>query len=134
MLFMPKTSSPARTALVYITVGTLTLVWTGIWYLYLLNHPPATDAVYYWVGGFTLTGLTLVVIGLTVGNIGRAARPAESPAAITPPVAPNSQAAVAPVAQAPVAGAPAQAIPLNAVPPAPAATNNTMATVGQTQR
>src|SRR5205823_3786670 len=101
-LMMPKTSSPARTALMYITVGTLTLVWTGIWYLYLLNHRPATDAVYYWVGGFTLTGLTLVVIGLTVGHIGRAARPAESPTAVVPPVT-NTQPAVPPVASQPVA-------------------------------
>jgi len=132
MLFMPKTSSPAQTALVYITVGTLTLVWTGIWYLYLLNHHPESDAVFYWVGGLTLTGLTLVVIGLTVGHIGRAARPAESPAAVTPPVTPANQNMMAPAVAQPVAGVPAQAIPLNPQQQVPQTVGQNTVTSGST--
>lgn len=114
MFFSSRTSPPAQTALIYITTGTLTLVWTGVWYVFLLNHRPSTESVYYWVGGFALTGLTLLLIGLTVGRIGQAARPAESgvpPVTPVPPVEPGTPTVnqVAPVV-------PAQAIPVNPGP------------------
>jgi len=85
----------------------LTIVWTAVWYVYLLNHPPETNHVFYWVAGLALTGLTLVIIGLAVGQIGRAAKHAES----TPPVAavttPNGPVVSAPAGpNAPVVSAP----------------------------
>jgi hypothetical protein len=91
---MPLLSNPSpatRTALSYITVGSLTVVWTGIWYVFLYNNPPEPDSTaYYWCTGFLVTGLALLCIGLGLGRIGRAAQRAElirieatSPAATT---------------------------------------------------
>jgi len=92
-LFRP-TSTPAQTSLIYITIGCLTIVWSGVWYIYLLNHPSDTAMVYYWVSGFAFTGLTLVVIGLAVGQIGRSARHAEStPVSVLPSPVPGEPAA-----------------------------------------
>jgi len=74
------TKSPAaRNALIYVTLGALMVVWTGIWLAFLLNNPPETSTSYYWCSGFMLTGLTLLVIGFALGRIGRAARDAELP-------------------------------------------------------
>jgi hypothetical protein len=72
-------SSAARTALAYITVGSLTLVWSGIWYSYMTKYPPERDFTWFWCYGFLLTGLALFVIGLAIGQIGRSARHAELP-------------------------------------------------------
>jgi hypothetical protein len=97
MWLFNQPSSSARTALIYITVGAVSVIWTGIWYLYLLNNPPEAHGVYYWCGGFLLTGFTLMLIGFMVGQIGRSARHADNlpqevsqamataiPAALTP--------------------------------------------------
>jgi hypothetical protein len=130
MLFYRKTSSPAQTALMYVTIGTLTLVWTGVWYLYLLNYPPATPGVSYWVGGLALSGLVLVVIGLAVGQIGRAARHAESPAAVVPPNTATDPTAPAPVA---TVASPAVIAPTNGNP-VPQSVGNPVATTAQPQR
>jgi hypothetical protein len=126
MVFFQRTSQPAQTALLYITIGTLTLVWTGVWYVYLLNHTESDTSVFYWVAGLALTGLTLVVIGLTVGHIGRAAKHAASTP--PPPVAPapaDADAAVVNSPAAPVQPAPvAQVVPSPAIPAAPVPRNN----------
>src|SRR6266404_3376091 len=37
-----------RFALWYVTFGGLGLIWCGIWYWYLNNHPPESDIVWYW--------------------------------------------------------------------------------------
>lgn len=79
MWLLQRTSSAARTALVYITIGALIVIWTGVWWLYLRNNPPETTGVYYWCGGFMVTGLTLIAIGLGIGQIGRSARHADLP-------------------------------------------------------
>jgi hypothetical protein len=79
---MPVLSNPsaaARTALIYITIGALTIVWSVIWFVWLRNNPPERAGTYYWCAGMFLTGLTILVIGLTLGRIGRAARHAELP-------------------------------------------------------
>jgi hypothetical protein len=98
----------------YITIGSLLMVWTGVWYVYVLNHPPETSQVHYWLAGLALTGLTLAFIGLAVGQIGRSARPAEpsNPAVIA---APTEQAAVpaGPVAPPATQNAPAVPAPGN---------------------
>jgi len=97
------TSNSARMAVIYITVGALLVVWTGIWSLYLMRHGPVRDSTWYWDLGFFLTGLTLVGIGFGLGRIGRTARQADagehplvtnSPpvaVAVTPPAAPEEQ-------------------------------------------
>lgn len=68
-----------HSALFYITVGALTEVWSGIWYWYLSNHPPEHAGVWYTCTGLLLTGLVLVVLGVFIGPIGRAARETELP-------------------------------------------------------
>ncbi len=98
------TSNSARMAVIYITVGALMVVWTGISSLYLMRHGPVRDSTWYWDLGFFLTGLTLVGIGFGLGRIGRTARQADAgehpvvtnPAppvavAVTPPRAPEEQ-------------------------------------------
>jgi len=103
----------------YITVGALTIVWTSIWFAYLSNHPPETDHPYYWVSGCMATGITLLIIGISIGSIGRASRPAEAPAART-----NAGNGAAPPAGTPMmpAAVPAPAVtgyPGNGVPVQP---------------
>jgi hypothetical protein len=132
MAMLSKPSSAAFTSLSYITVGALTMVWTGVWYVWLRNHPPATDAPFFWCAGFGITGVALLVIGLGLGKIGRAARHAElPPREVTPTEAKVEQTA----AQAPVVvpgSAPVQAPQATVVtpttpgtqPPAVPATSN----------
>jgi hypothetical protein len=54
-------------------------VWSVIWYAYLARNPPLHDYTWFFCYGFLLTGLTLLVIGLAIGRIGRSARHAELP-------------------------------------------------------
>jgi hypothetical protein len=75
-------TSATRAALLYITVGSVMIVWSTIYYFYLHNHPPQGDASWYWCAGFLLTGCALLLIGLAVGWIGRSARQAEQPHAL----------------------------------------------------
>jgi hypothetical protein len=110
MWLFNQQSAAAKTALVYITTGALIVTWTGVWYLYLLNHPPTNTATFYWMTGFLLTGLVLCAIGFGVGRIGRSAKQAEQPTAVGGPeavVGPavNGTAPAAPV----VSSAPATA-------------------------
>ncbi len=83
-----KASSASRIAIIYITIGALMLVWSAVWYLWLNELRPEERSSYFWCFGVMLSGLTLVVIGLGVGRIGRAAADADlSPeqATATPP-------------------------------------------------
>ncbi len=88
MPILSKPSSAARMAVIYVTLGALTLVWSGIWYWYLQTHPPGPEreSLYYWCWGFILTGAVLFLIGITLGQIGRAARHAELPPPEATPV------------------------------------------------
>jgi hypothetical protein len=97
MPLISKASSAVRTSLTYITVGALTMVWTAVYFAYLLNRYGSQPlASYYWCAGFAATGLTLLVIGLAVGYIGRSARHAElPPKEVTPAVANAMQVAAA---------------------------------------
>ncbi len=112
MPILSKPSGAARTAVTYITVGALTVVWTVIYWLYLNRHPDGhSDAAYYWVYGFFFTGLVLLLIGLALGRIGRAARHAELPPEAPPePTAEPPLNATAPGAPAGVPG-PNPAVP-----------------------
>jgi hypothetical protein len=79
MAMLSKPSAAARTSLIYITVGALTIVWSAIWYVSLRNNPDVRPSTWYFCTGFFLTGVTFLVIGLALGRIGRAARHAELP-------------------------------------------------------
>ena len=95
MWLFNQPSAAARTALIYITIGTLTVIWTGVWLLYLNNNPPESHSVYYWCDGFLVTGLALIGIGFGLGQIGRSARQADHPAQeIAPEVVSMQPAAV----------------------------------------
>jgi hypothetical protein len=105
------TSNSARLAVVYITLGALLVVWTGIWSFYLMSHGPVRDATWYWILGFLLSGLTLVGIGFGVGRIGRTARQADAGEhLVANPAAPMAVPVVP-------ARAPEGAVPPNGGPP-----------------
>jgi hypothetical protein len=88
MAILSKPTGGVGLAIGYITIGSLLDVWATIWYAYLRNHQPETNLQYYFCAGFFLTGLVLVILGLTIGRIGRAARKAElPPSEVTPAVA-----------------------------------------------
>jgi hypothetical protein len=78
MAILSTPSGAFPVALVYITVGTLIDVWTIV---ALYFFPPQTAWGNFWTIGFLATGTALLVIGLLLGRIGRAARTAELPPA-----------------------------------------------------
>jgi hypothetical protein len=116
MALLSKPSTAAKTALLYITIGLLVDIWCGIWYWYLRDHPPADEAVWYVCYGFLLTGLALLVIGLAIGPIGRAARHAELPPEEVTQAQANIDMGAATHAN-PVVGAVAQPTPQNSGAP-----------------
>jgi hypothetical protein len=121
---MPVLSQPAfgpRTALAYVTGGTLLCVWTVVWYCtrdYALSR-----SQWFWVAGLFLTGTTFIFLGMVLGPLGRAARQAELPphgalaaeAAIQQTAAAHPPAVVVPqMAAAP--GAPVTAVATGPTP------------------
>ena len=109
---MPMLSHPAfgpRTALAYVTGGTLMCVWTAVWYY--TREYELTRSQWFWVAGFFLSGLTFVFLGLVLGPLGRAARQAEMP----PTEAVHAEAAIQ---QTAAAHPPAVAMPTGAAPTA----------------
>jgi len=123
---MPMLSHPAfgpRTALAYVTGGTLLCVWVLVWYL--TRDYELTRSQWFWVSGLFLTGTTFVFLGLVLGPLGRAARQAELPpveavkaeAAIQQTAAANPPAVIAPTG---TTGVPASPTANPAVPAAPA--------------
>lgn len=83
---MPLLSQPAfgpRTAIIYITVGALLDVWTAVWYFAFARDQQGQISrdTWFWLAGLFLSGMTLIVIGLLLGTIGRSARKAELPPA-----------------------------------------------------
>src|SRR5579871_6640422 len=129
-----KTSGAARTAVIYITIGAIMDVWTVLWYLWMNRHGTTDDAPYFWCYGFFLTGLTLIIIGLALGRIGRAARHAEAPVDTTASVAATPQMPAAPAA-APMATTP-QAVtgPGNVAAVTPAAPGGAVAPIATPRR
>jgi hypothetical protein len=122
---MPMLTQPSfgpRTALTYVTIGSLLDVWTGVWYFAFHDHAfPLSHTAKFWMFGLFLTGLTLVVIGVLLGPLGRSARKVEMPpvgvaeaeARIQQTAAANPQPVVAPAR--PVA-TPAQPVVANSAP------------------
>jgi hypothetical protein len=80
---MPMLSQPSfgpRTALIYVTIGALLDVWTSVWYFAFRDSTvPLEHTTSFWLFGLFLTGLTLVVIGVLLGPLGRSARKLELP-------------------------------------------------------
>lgn len=116
---IPKQARSATMALVYITIGALTVVWTIVWYLYLKRHE-ASDDSYLWCFGFFLTGLVLMAIGFAVGAIGRNAQQAEV-IGISPHTLAAAPAVVSPPPQGTATSAPT-VTPLPSRPPPPVQT------------
>jgi hypothetical protein len=80
---LSKPSFAVRAAVLYITLGALLVVWTVVWFLYLSGHG-GSDAAYFTDYGLFFSGLVLIVIGITIGRIGRSARHAELPPEVRP--------------------------------------------------
>src|SRR5581483_11062932 len=55
-----KQAASATTALVYITLGALTGVWSAVYYVYLTRNADAGDNSYLWCAGFFFSGLVLI--------------------------------------------------------------------------
>jgi RsiW-degrading membrane proteinase PrsW (M82 family) len=111
MPLLSKPSNAAKAAVKFITIGALIAVWSGIWFYYMNKHSPSSDLAWYFCLGFMLTGLVLLVIGLAIGQIGRAARNAELP----PPevVDAVASAEVTGAIRAPIVTSVAQATPID---------------------
>ena len=93
MAIMTRPSGAFPTALAYITVGTLACIWMIVSLIY---YPPQTQFGNFLLVGFLATGLAVLVIGVLVGTIGRAARHAElPPSEVTPSVEQAEQNAAA---------------------------------------
>jgi hypothetical protein len=90
-MWFKESLKASRMALTYVTVGTMTVIWSGVWYVYLLNNPAETQHAYYWCTGFLVTGLALVLIGLGLGWIGRSAQAGDLPAEGAPFTVVNAQ-------------------------------------------
>lgn len=113
---MPLLSKPAfgpRTSIVYITLGSLIDVWTVVYYFSFAHDDQGniSRTTWFWLIGLFLTGLTLIVIGVLIGEIGRKARKAELP----PPEVENQEAAI----QQTAAAVPHPVMPGGMMPGAP---------------
>ena|SRR5438046_1436105 len=76
MTILSKPSGAFSASLIYITVGTLVVIWTSI-SLYL--YPPASDLGHFLIISTLVSGVAVLIIGLLLGPIGRFARHAELP-------------------------------------------------------
>src|SRR5262245_17507918 len=118
MPLVTKTSPAAQTALYYITAGALVLVWSGVWLVWLWGHTDSSSTSYYFCTGTILTGLALLVIGLLLGPIGKASKPAEQPAEVAVQTDRQDDGTVTTSAPAP-AGAVPQPVATPVAPTAP---------------
>jgi hypothetical protein len=62
----------AKLAVSYITVGTLMVVWSAIWLFYLTVSADISGPVYI-ATGVILSGIAVVLIGMSLGDIGKEA-------------------------------------------------------------
>ena len=118
MSILTSPSAAFSTSLIYITVGALLDIWT---ITSLVYYPPESPWGKFLVVGFLVTGAALLVIGLLLGPIGRAARHAElPPAEVTDAVTQAEQTAAAHPPVVVPANSTQQAVaPLNAEPTNP---------------
>lgn len=122
MAILSRPSFGPRTAIVYITIGTLMDVWTAVWYFTIVRPSggPHDNYTWFWLAGLFLTGLTLIIIGGLLGQIGQAARRAELPPSEALPAEASAQKAAA-ANPHPAMPAAAGAVPGMMAPPAPPA-------------
>ena len=82
---LSKPSKAAHMAILYVTIGALLMVWSGVWYAWMMHttapdpNQPHNDGYLYLCYAIFFSGLTLFVIGFALGRIGRAGRTAEMP-------------------------------------------------------
>lgn len=107
-------SRSATGAILYVTVGTLLMIWSCLTYYYfLMNNPEAPAWANFLCIGTILSGLAIASIGMLFGVISRGAKAADTTvvaAPIGPVVAPGV------VGGQVVAGTPMAAAPMGAVP------------------
>ena len=80
---MAMLSQPAfgpKLSIGLIIIGALMDVWTLVW-RFTLAQTPLSPTADFWYLGFLLTGITFLLVGFFLGQIGRAARNAELPPA-----------------------------------------------------
>jgi hypothetical protein len=134
MSMLSRPSFGPRVALIYVTLGSLIALWTGVyWWFKVSGDAGTSENTKFWLIGFFLTGMVLIFIGLIIGPLGQQARKAELPpseaihkeqavqqtAAAVPNVAvPGMMAPGMPV---PGPVAPGYPAPAQAAPPAPPA-------------
>ena len=116
--------SPSRSAagaILYVTIGLLLIIWSGLWYYYYITPEPAPPTFQRFVCvGLMLSGLVITAIGLLFGLIGRRAKSADTTVGVAPagPVvteAVTTDANTAGVVAAPaVTAAPVVSAPVNA--------------------
>jgi len=117
--FLRTQSKSAAGAILYVTVGTLAMIWAGLWYFYFISpnpNPPAWQS--FTCLGIILSGFAVATIGLLFGLIGRGAKAADTTVGVTAqaPVAPVAAARTAVANPAPVDTAPVGAAPIAPVP------------------
>lgn len=72
-------SRSAAGAIKYVTIGTLLIIWAGLWYYYFLMPVPNAPAWQKFVCvGTILSGFAIAAIGLLFGLIGRGAKAADT--------------------------------------------------------
>jgi hypothetical protein len=72
-------SKSAAGAIWYVTVGTLMVIWAGLWYYYFLMPFPDVPAWQRFAcAGTILSGIAIGVIGLLFGRIGRSSKGADT--------------------------------------------------------
>jgi hypothetical protein len=108
---MSKPSKAAHMAIVYVTVGALLMVWSGVWYAWMLHQSPPDaethrDGWFYVCYAIFFSGLTLFIIGFALGRIGRAGRRAELPPEVAATNTAQPAVASQPVVQAAAPGQP----------------------------
>lgn len=72
-------SRSAAGAIKYVTIGTLLIIWAGLWYYYfLMPVPNAPTWQKFTCVGTILSGFAIAAIGLLFGLIGRGAKAADT--------------------------------------------------------
>jgi hypothetical protein len=77
--FLKDQSRSAAGAISYVTVGTLMIIWAGLWYYFFLLPEPDPPAWQKFVCvGTILSGVAIGVIGFLFGLIGQGAKRADT--------------------------------------------------------
>lgn len=85
----------ASSAVTFVTIGSLLIIWSGLWLGYMFSHSSGTDFMRFFATGLMLTGITLVLVGSLSGKLGRSAREADmTPVGIDPAANPNGPVVV----------------------------------------